>query len=311
MSLEVGDVVEVTGEAEGGWYVCTNSAGETGYVPQTYIEAQEEANGEVKSPRKSRDGKDPLKKRVSKKKIDGGAKLKAPSEEAPKKKKSKPKDGTGEEKKPKKASTSDVSDAAAPTVPKLDISPSPPSTQPTSPETTSPRSARPLPATPGAASASSNDSSPRNFRSGPPPMPAAISPRSTAGSVSNPPKMPVSTQPTSATPPQNAASPSQPKTASSPPPTGGSSSPADRRPPPAVPQKRPGINDSLRGASKSGTSFGDDVPSSNSFSPLGFYLHSTCFALFNIPLTLLRSLCLLLDNFDSLMTLWTLISPDL
>lgn len=289
MNLKVGDSVVVTAEADGGWFICTNTTGLTGYIPQTYVEKREDEeqgeNLESNGADSEGDSKSPLKKKASKKKLDGGAKLKSSSEKALKKK-DKMKDGAGEEKKDKKgkkASTSTDTDSSKPVaVPALDVPAASSNSSSNTNESTSPRSARPLPSTPASSSTIQTPSavggdrtSPRSGLSGPPPMPASISPRSNNGATSGNPKIPSSpsTPPVSAS--QTAGSIAGAKNASASAPSSAASSPAEKRPPPAVPHKRPGMSDTLRGANKAGTfsvalaiTFFDHFP----FSP-AFTLH--------------------------------------
>lgn len=266
MNLKVGDSVVVTAEADGGWYICTNTTGLTGYIPQTYVEKREEddqgENLESNGAESEADGKSPLKKRVSKKKLDGGAKLKSSSEKALKKK-DKTKDGAGEEKKDKKgkkASTSTDMDSSKPAaVPALDVPTASSNSTTNTNDSISPRGARPLPSTPGSSSTiqtptvGGDRTSPRSGLSGPPPMPASISPRSNNGTGPGTPKIPSSPSTPPASASQTAGSIVGAKNASASAPSSATNSPAEKRPPPAVPHKRPGMSDTLRGANKAGT----------------------------------------------------------
>jgi hypothetical protein len=267
MGVKVGDVVVVTGEVDGGWYVCTNSSGDTGYVPAGFVEAQEEEGkteessqseaGSV-SPKKSKDGS--LKKRSSKKKLIEGGKLKS-SDEKVKHKKEKSKDAPAEVKKAKKTKKSATIEAPGLSEPLADDKPiaSVSASTSTSPslESTSPKSLRalPLPIVPTNSQQSNGaTTSPRNVRFGPPTpsVSGSIATPSTNGSESL--QNTSTSQPISTTTPQIAGQNAAANNAGFPP---GSTSPpnsSEKKLPPVVPQKRLSTGDGNRSNVKTGTS---------------------------------------------------------
>lgn len=248
MSVKVGDELVVESEADGGWYVCINSAGETGYVPAGYLEPKQQDGSTIESSQDtatSSPKEKTLKKRSSKKKIDGALKSKT-SDQKSSKKKEKTKEEGKKPKREKKASTTDSAPAPAPSntsesTPEADVS------TPTA-DSVSPRLNRPLP-TPSTANADATES-PHAVRFDHQPTAGPIESSSSETSLSNnsPRVRPSHAPPMPQVPlPANAAKPKSAVPTSTSAPT---SPPVEKKLPPALPQKRISFGEGLKGSSK-------------------------------------------------------------
>jgi F0F1-type ATP synthase epsilon subunit len=245
MTVYAGEVVTVTAEADGGWYVCTNGSGQTGYVPAGFLEAKT-SKATVASEAETKDSKEEskteeksaLKKRASTKKLDGSPKVKSSKEKKKTEDKKKEEKPDKKRKKDKKAKTTEA------TAPELSSEMESRESAPNG-STSSPPTSAHLEQSPAAQSDSRGSLSPRA---------GASSPRARALPEINPSSdsissLSASSHSGSVSTPILRSLPSVPSSTGSPP------SSADRKLPPAVPQKRIAIAqaDSARIANRNGT----------------------------------------------------------
>ena len=261
MSVKVGDEVTVTSEAEGGWYVCTNSSGVQGYVPVSFLDAKSSrregvvaGDGASVEDDDGKGEKSAGKKRSTRKQLDGESRTKSTSEK-PTKKKEKSKDAMGEPKKLKKSkkAAKENGDSSPPT-PEDSSSTSQPSTTSTQdavPETSASPSSRPKRTFARASSAlqapeTTTSPSPAQTPSNP------TSPGSPREGITRPVPPTNSMPPPTSTTPKMAGTSSPVKLPVAGPPIPTSPNAGLKKAPPAIPQKPTTPMDALRGTPKQG-----------------------------------------------------------